>query len=161
MIYFITTEDNKFIKIGYTKNLKARLSNIQTGCPYTLTVLRTVRENISLEKTIHQELYRYHVRGEWFSYNKEVSDYISNVLDTSIEPTYPKYDPSVNTNIEKLYEEGLSNIEISLKLEISIHKVRRVIKIMNLKTKYPNRIKSAYYHHGGYDNYKKDLNPQV
>jgi len=57
-------------KIGITKDLKARLRNIQTGHPSKLFVHHTeeVETNMvrPLEKKIHAELNYKKLKGEWF-----------------------------------------------------------------------------------------------
>ena len=65
-IYFIQAESGGPIKIGYTKDIKARLSSIQTGHPDTLILLGAFPGNPNDEHNLHKEFKTYHVRGEWF-----------------------------------------------------------------------------------------------
>ena len=51
MIYFITQEGKKYIKIGYTsKPIKERLSSMQTGNPHLLSVCDVVDGGKEYEK---------------------------------------------------------------------------------------------------------------
>lgn len=155
MIYFIVTEDNKFVKIGYTSNLKNRIVNIQNGNPYELTVIKTIKGGYTKEQLIHKQLHNYHRKGEWFYYNQYVKDFIKTLTDDENEPIHQQYDPLIDDKIEKYYSELFSNIEIAKMLSITIHKVRRVIKMKKLKSKYSHIIKPKYYHHGGKEHYVK------
>lgn len=58
------------VKIGRTNNLRRRLSNIQTGCPYTFTHAFTItstyhEEVVGLERLLHL-LLPARLRGEWY-----------------------------------------------------------------------------------------------
>ena len=70
-IYAIGPSRGKPIKIGYTKNLKLRLIDLQTGSHEELQVWCEI-EHLSLdeakkvEHAVHKSLRDYHIRGEWF-----------------------------------------------------------------------------------------------
>lgn len=66
-IYFLTYGDDGPIKIGFTSNLDYRVQHIQTGCPFEVRVLGTVLGGMGLERQIHQRLWRYRLKGEWFT----------------------------------------------------------------------------------------------
>lgn len=153
MVYFIVTEDEKFVKIGYTNNLKNRMLSIQNGNPLEIILIRTIKGGMKKEQQIHKYLNKYHYKREWFIYNQEVKNYINNLSDNDDEPKHMRYDPLLNDEIEKLYSQRLSNIQISNNLNITIHKVRRIIKKRKLKDKYSHLPKPLHYHHGGTDNY--------
>ena len=65
-IYLIKCHE--FYKVGIADDVKARLSSMQTGCPYPLELIEAWRSNNASkeEKAIHALLSRYNVRGEWF-----------------------------------------------------------------------------------------------
>lgn len=74
-IYLIGTEVKQ--KVGFTNNLKRRLSQLQTGSPEKLTLhhyievpdkIMSVKE---LEKIIHHELSHKRTHGEWFKMDIE------------------------------------------------------------------------------------------
>lgn len=66
-VYFIQGESGGPIKIGYTQDIKSRLTSLQTGCPETLKLLLAIPGKIADEQKIHAELDPYRMRGEWFS----------------------------------------------------------------------------------------------
>lgn len=77
MVYFI--EANKRIKIGYTENPTQRISDIQVSSPYKINVLLLINGTVRYEKLIHKKFKPYRLRGEWFSYNKNIIEYINNL----------------------------------------------------------------------------------
>lgn len=59
------------IKVGITRNLKQRISDLRTGSGADLAVLATINCDSwerarYIEKTMHEMLEKYHVGGEWF-----------------------------------------------------------------------------------------------
>jgi hypothetical protein len=58
-------------KIGIAISLAGRLSSMQTGCPFAISVLRawvlqSRRLAVEIERLIHKELDQHSIRGEWF-----------------------------------------------------------------------------------------------
>lgn len=78
MVYIIATAEFKFIKIGKTANFKWRLSNIQSGCPYALSLWRAIRtpRASEIESALHQQLAHCRERGEWFAPSDADLDYL-------------------------------------------------------------------------------------
>jgi len=89
IVYCLITDNEKYIKIGRTKNLKNRMNNIQSGCPFRLTLFshfKTSTPNID-EAVVLDMLIHCHLRGEWFApdradietivdhFNSKLSDY--------------------------------------------------------------------------------------
>lgn len=68
MVYVIRTPAFEFVKVGKTKRFKSRLSNIQSGCPFRLSLWCGVNtpNPDRLESELHSLLAHVHVRGEWF-----------------------------------------------------------------------------------------------
>lgn len=65
MIYFI--KGGKFTKIGYTgSDVEGRIASLQTGCPYNIELLGVIDGDVELERSLHKQLEKYRVRGEWF-----------------------------------------------------------------------------------------------
>lgn len=78
VIYLVAagSEEGKYpVKIGVTRSLERRLSNLQTGNPYKITLLAQllVPNNIAykVESEIHKRLGQYLMRGEWYLLEKE------------------------------------------------------------------------------------------
>ena len=72
-VYLVHCVGTDLYKIGRSKlNYSARLSSLQTGCPYELSMIHAVHCDAygRLEKLLHQTFKDKRVRGEWF----ELSD---------------------------------------------------------------------------------------
>ena len=70
-LYIIQSYKTGAIKIGVSCDLKNRLRNIQTGCPYKIKVLLVLKDMGSIEKSLHSKLKKWSTRasgGEWFKY---------------------------------------------------------------------------------------------
>lgn len=69
VVYFIGTElrVGREIKIGFTRNIKARLSTIQTGHPEKLQVFATVPGGPDKEEYYHKRWRTRRRQGEWFT----------------------------------------------------------------------------------------------
>lgn len=77
MIYLISHE-NKFLKIGYTKNIHKRLSQLQTSSPVRLEVLHLIEGDINLEKELHLLFGHLVVSGEWFTFDDSILNYFKD-----------------------------------------------------------------------------------
>jgi len=64
-LYVVHQEGTNLVKIGVAANVTKRLTQLQGGNPYPLSLVATVRGNIS-ERRLHQTLAALRVRGEWF-----------------------------------------------------------------------------------------------
>lgn len=67
-VYVLTTSDFKYIKIGQSTTLKQRMGNIQSGCPFSLTLWLSIKTPTPtpIEKWLHKKMGHVHLRGEWF-----------------------------------------------------------------------------------------------
>jgi|GEM_PF-3303976 len=80
-VYFVLCSQVNAIKIGYTTNLKARLSALQTGNPQRLKVLGWMDGGKAQESATHQAFSGYHTGiGEWFFFENELVDYVLAVV---------------------------------------------------------------------------------
>ena len=71
VVYVVCTNDFQYIKIGHTKNLKQRLTNLQSGCPFFIYVWLSIRTPIpiNIEYFLLDKFKNKKLRGEWFSLN--------------------------------------------------------------------------------------------
>jgi hypothetical protein len=67
-IYVVRAIDTCRVKIGCTKDVDARLAELQTGCPFRLELICTMDGMHRTEGYIHEILKGYRVQGEWFSF---------------------------------------------------------------------------------------------
>lgn len=71
MIYFIRQGSSGPIKIGYTKDILARISQLQTSSPLPITVLGLQKGDVSDEKRVHNHFASIRMRGEWFGQSED------------------------------------------------------------------------------------------
>lgn len=87
-IYFIRAGDSGNIKIGYTAgSAERRMKQLQTGNIFDLELLGTIPGEMQDEKSMHQELKEYALRGEWFRSATELMAVILEMIDGK-EPWY-------------------------------------------------------------------------
>jgi len=65
-VYFIEASESGFLKIGWAKDPVKRLRELQTGCPYELTILGQCPGSLEDEAAFHRTYADLRVRGEWF-----------------------------------------------------------------------------------------------
>jgi len=77
-IYFIRAGSTPFVKIGWTRNLRMRLSVLQTGNQDTLKVLRVLSGGREREGSLHALFHRLRRRGEWFEMDGGLEQFIAS-----------------------------------------------------------------------------------
>lgn len=75
-VYFVQHGDGGPIKIGWTADLPARLTDLQIASPVALRVLGTVAGGESVERALHGRFHHLRVRGEWFRPDPELLDFV-------------------------------------------------------------------------------------
>lgn len=81
-VYLIGPRDwrHSSVKIGTTRsNPLARLSALQTGCPFELTVFAFFKGGVELENVLHQTFAPLRMRGEWFDLDHKLRDLVSSL----------------------------------------------------------------------------------
>jgi hypothetical protein len=73
-VYFIRGGDA--IKIGFTHDVVARLSALQTASSIPLELLATIDGDKAEEARQHHQWRHLHIRGEWFRADEELLRYI-------------------------------------------------------------------------------------
>jgi hypothetical protein len=83
MVYAIQTPNFEFIKIGITNSFKQRFRNIQTACPFDLSLWLGIRSPKAkeIENQLHTIFCDSNVRGEWFSFTNEDLDNVYSYFD--------------------------------------------------------------------------------
>ena len=68
IVYVFASRELDYIKIGKTKSVKQRLSNVQSGCPFHLHLWIAIAtpKAAEIEKFLHKRYEEYNLRGEWF-----------------------------------------------------------------------------------------------
>jgi hypothetical protein len=73
-VYFIRCGDA--VKIGFSTNIKKRLSRLQSANPFQLECIAWFKGTRMEERELHIVFEEYHIRGEWFLYNNKVREYL-------------------------------------------------------------------------------------
>ena len=83
MVYFIQMNDPPIaVKIGYSqseKTLKSRISSLQTGSPFKLSVMHVIEDaSVESERSLHAKFNSLRLCGEWFSPGESLLSYINS-----------------------------------------------------------------------------------
>lgn len=74
-VYFLSA--GPFIKIGKsTGRPDARIRELQTGCPYPLTLIAHIVGGLREEFALHKRFAQYRTHGEWFKHEGELAAHI-------------------------------------------------------------------------------------
>ena len=71
--YVVQCSESKRVKIGRSKDLGQRLSNLQTGSPTRLNLIAILDVD---EMRAQGELAMHRLHGEWFEWTREVAAYV-------------------------------------------------------------------------------------
>lgn len=101
-IYFIQVGNDGDIKIGYSTNIKSRMSTLQTSIPVTIKLLGYICGDITIEKELHKKFRIFKVKGEWFKCTKDIIDFINENNEMTLQAnlkTYIELDENNRTTI--------------------------------------------------------------
>lgn len=80
--YIYLISDDRYIKIGITKNIKNRINSIQHGNPDANIIYYKYIENyVNIEKILHEKYKSKKIKGEWF----KLSEYDINEIKVYLE----------------------------------------------------------------------------
>jgi hypothetical protein len=86
MIYFIQDDHNR-VKIGYSRNPRARLDGLQTGHADKLRLVRSIEGTEATERFLHTQFAHLRLQGEWFTFCQEMLEVeIEEELETNQDP---------------------------------------------------------------------------
>ena len=72
VVYFIATEDDERIKIGYTKHLSQRFSVLQSSSVEPLKLVGFIAGDRQTERRLHLRFASERLHGEWFRRSPEL-----------------------------------------------------------------------------------------
>jgi hypothetical protein len=80
-VYFIHCPDADAVKIGLAWNPRERLRQIQSGNPLQLKLIFVIetessKDAVAFEAMCHRAFEPWRIRGEWFRYAEEVSEFM-------------------------------------------------------------------------------------
>ena len=74
-VYFVRAGD--FIKIGWARDVDARVDALQVASPVELRLLGTVEGSYDVERLMHSRFAHLRARGEWFRAEPDLLAYIA------------------------------------------------------------------------------------
>lgn len=91
MIVYVVTDDRGHLKIGVTRDIRARLVGIQSGNPYPLRLLmwQEVRHAVELDQKILQAVKTYRMSGEWMQDHEVVREVLRKMLPQASDGSVP------------------------------------------------------------------------
>jgi hypothetical protein len=85
-IYIVVSLCGKYAKIGYAVNIRRRLRDIQTSCPFPLAIYREFSTPAAphIEAELHRAFRDYRIRGEWFKGDKVIESLANVATDQQL-----------------------------------------------------------------------------
>ena len=75
-IYVVRAGDR--VKIGFSKDVRRRISELQTFFPDELELLLTAPGSIMIEHSLHARFKEFAIKGEWFQYAEPIAAFVAN-----------------------------------------------------------------------------------
>lgn len=69
------------MKIGFTTNLKRRISSLRTGAAVPIEIIGTIKCSADRESLLHKKFGRYREHGEWFRLEGDLAKYVSATFE--------------------------------------------------------------------------------
>jgi hypothetical protein len=67
-VYLVRADGTNMYKVGTSKDVDSRINGIKTGCPYELTLIKTIDGGIGTENHLHENFKDFRKKGEWFEF---------------------------------------------------------------------------------------------
>jgi hypothetical protein len=105
-MYVYVLTDGRYFKIGYTKNIKKRISQLQTSCPVKIELkyckkFLDKRAAKRAERSAHKTFKKNRLSGEWFDVDLEkIKQYLISISKDGISPE--RISQKARRNEEKL-----------------------------------------------------------
>jgi hypothetical protein len=71
------------VKIGVSTDPKKRVGKVSADCPHPVVLKGYVEGGYELEAELHAKFCDFRVKGEWFSFDGPVADWVSSLPDRS------------------------------------------------------------------------------
>jgi hypothetical protein len=78
-VYFIVADSIGMVKIGTTRRLAVRFSDLQVACPVPLRLAYHRPGDRRIERQYHKKFDAYWSHGEWFHFDGELRDFLEIV----------------------------------------------------------------------------------
>jgi len=107
-IYFLANKKLTLVKIGFSTDVRKRITGLTTSSPEPLILLATAPALRRHERTLHLKFRRWRKRGEWFALSKQIAHHI---LMHTPRPGAPTGD---HANLKSLLKKPLTPDELAL-----------------------------------------------
>jgi uncharacterized phage protein (TIGR02220 family) len=140
VIYFVSDKHNH-IKIGFSKDIKSRIKDLNVASPYELELVFAEEGDIKDERKLHKKFSNYCKNGEWFRDCKEIRDYINKRCNENYMDLLYKIEEfedlkKENQLLKKDINRLLGNNENN---NINIQEIKKYNSIINGVIKYLNK----------------------
>lgn len=127
-VYFIQSAGNHSIKIGHGRDPQQRLSDLQCGNPWRLSLLATMPGGEAEEGALHARFAAFHLRGEWFRPNDELDALIEQhrISDAAppVRPDGPGFDQVIYRIRRYAYDHGIRPAGLAAKTGLALNTLR-------------------------------------
>lgn len=83
-IYFIAESNLRFVKIGFSANLGARMLDLQGGNPRAMQLVAKFPAYKCSETDVHKRFSHLRIRREWFKFGPEIDDFFDDIVDYQV-----------------------------------------------------------------------------
>lgn len=78
-VYFLRIKGTDEVKIGYSRRLNSRISDLSIAHSKELELIATVSGGVEAEGRLHRRFHRYRIRGEWYRIEGKLAEYIKKL----------------------------------------------------------------------------------
>lgn len=89
-VYFVAMGDH--LKIGFAKNVKKRVADLQVGSPVPLEIVHVHGGSREDEIRLHEQFARYSANGEWFEKAPDIMRLIARLKTSWRDPIFSSWD---------------------------------------------------------------------
>jgi hypothetical protein len=100
-LYFISSDTQQAVKIGFAENVYMRLKSLQTGNPDELKLLAYVPCFAEAEVLLHRALKHKRIRLEWYPDDAELETLIYELQDDMFDAAMEVFDPAEGISFDE------------------------------------------------------------
>lgn len=85
VLYFLTSDSQGAVKIGFAEDLYTRIKTLQTGNPDELTLVGRIPCVAEAEILLHRALLHKRIRLEWYPWDEDLQAFVFELLDDMVD----------------------------------------------------------------------------
>ena len=126
---YVVKHEHGYVKIGEAQNPTNRLSSLQIGSPYRLslfTVIEIGGDSPAVESTLHEIYRRHRIRGEWFDLPDDALLTLAkiDVIFESVIDSVPNWTPEKHLEMGEQKREQFRTTNLEEKIDEVIEKIQ-------------------------------------